>query len=104
MNNINIGPYDIFINKTRLDDDTFGEYSPFPHPVIHVDDRLSPKIESCTVLHEIFEAITDIYELPLTECHIRVLEATLAQVIKSNPKYFQTLVNDICGDTFDQKI
>ena len=95
MNKINIGPYEIFINKARLDDETFGEYSPFPHPVIHVDDRLSPKIETTTVLHEIFEAITDIYELPLTECHIRVLEASIAQAIISNPKYFERMIFDL---------
>ena len=60
MKKITLGPYDIHINKTRFEDNTFGEYKSFPSPVIMIDDRLSPKIESLTILHEIIEAIIDI--------------------------------------------
>ena len=93
MKKITLGPYDIHINKTRFEDDTFGEYKSFPSPVIMIDDRLSPKIESLTILHEIIEAIIDIYDLPLDECHVRVLEMSLGQIIKNNP--------DVIKDIFD---
>jgi len=98
VSKVNIGPYDINVHKTRFEDqdtDIFGEYKAFPSPVILIDERLSPKMEYLTIVHEIIEAICDIYDLPLDECHIRVLEMSIGQIVKENPKLVEEIIHAV---------
>ena len=52
-------------------------------------------MEYLTIVHEIIEAICDIYDLPLDECHIRVLEMSIGQIVKENPKLVEEIIHAV---------
>lgn len=80
----------ILANEGRI-----GEYSPFEQK-IKIDSSLSKQQKNETVIHEILEAINDIYELGLEhDEQLCKLSVALHQITVDNPELLNVL--NSCG-------
>lgn len=62
----------------------FGCYQSYPHPTITIGQQ-SQSVLAGTILHESLHAISDLYELDLSEHQVRVLEQCLVSLLRQNP-------------------
>ena len=84
MEPLKLGPYNITIERPVLEEKTYGSYEGFPDAVIKIDGRLDGKTVVLTLIHELFEAVIDMYDMPLDETHVRILELTVGRFIEDN--------------------
>lgn len=88
-------PITIGINKINVkyleDLDCFGTYSSYPEPTICLGPQ-SPNVVAYTLFHECIHAISDFYELGLTEHQVRVLEQTIPDLLKNNPSLTSNII------------
>ena len=102
--NIKVGALDVPVIHKKLDDSIWGQYNPYPEPVIWLHEGLDPKHEALTLLHEIIECIVDTYGLQVSEGAIRVLENVLGTLVIENPEEALRWVSRICSTDFNEKI
>tara|TARA_Y100001938_G_C8056464_1_gene414652 strand:+ start:1305 stop:1601 length:297 start_codon:yes stop_codon:yes gene_type:complete len=97
MNTVKLGPYNIQVERQLLDDKTYGSYEGFPDSLIIVDARLEGKAMVLTFIHEIIEAIIDMYDIPLGETHVRILELTVGRFVEDNPELVRGWLEVLSG-------
>jgi len=102
--NIKVGALDVPVVHKKLDESIWGQYNPYPTPVIWLQEDLDPKHEALTLLHEIIECIVDTYGLQVSEGSIRVLENVLGLIAMENPEEVIRWVSRLSKSTFDEKI
>jgi len=74
--------------------DHFGEFNSFPRHEIKIGP-IRGEMAALTLIHETFEAICDIYDLPLKENHIRCLEHAVAGLIVRSPELVDWVVSEL---------
>jgi len=80
--------------KQELDLSYFGEFRSFPNHEIAIGP-VRDDIAALTVIHEVFEAIADIYDLNLKETHIRCIEHALAGLIVRSPEMVDWAISEL---------
>ncbi|MEG3071033.1 MAG: hypothetical protein HQP61_02200 [Peptococcaceae bacterium] len=86
---LKIGPHSICVSVKEgltVDRDHCGEYSP-RELAITLDASLAKRHDEI-LLHEIIEAVCDIYDLDIDHHHLTVLSSALCQVLKDNKIVF----------------
>ena len=78
----------------ELDLSHFGEFRSFPNHEI-VIGPIRDDIAALTIIHEVFEAIADIYDLNLKETHIRCIEHALAGLIVRSPEMVDWVISEL---------
>lgn len=74
--------------------DHFGEYRSFPHHEIAIGP-VRGEVAALTAIHEVLEAICDIYDLNLKEIHIRCIEHALAGIIVRSPEMVDWVISEL---------
>lgn len=82
------------IMESPEDEGVFGFSHTFPESAAYYNSCLSPKSQATTSLHEILHCVDGIYELGLTETHVRILEQSLCQILQ-NKAYAKWLCENI---------
>ena len=89
---IKIGGYIVsveFVNNLMTDRQHTGEYHPRIQ-TIKIDKDCSEQEREEVFVHEMMEAITAIYDIPLKHRDLSLLATVLHQVIVDNPEAFKT--------------
>jgi len=90
-NKIKIGGYLVsvdFTNHIMTDRGNIGEYKPRTQ-TITIDKDCSKQQSEETLIHEILEAITSIYDISIEHKDLSNMATVLHQVIKDNPDIFK---------------
>lgn len=88
---IKIGGYLVsvdFTNNIMTDRGRIGEYKPRTQ-TIAIDKDCSKQQSEETLIHEILEAITSIYDISIEHKDLSNMATVLHQVIKDNPDIFK---------------
>jgi hypothetical protein len=87
---VKIGGYTITVHKKNMEDrSNLGEYHNFTQE-IWLDEGLTEQQCEEIFLHEIFEAIKDIYSLDYAHEILNINGVVLHAIIKDNPEIFRT--------------
>ena len=76
------------VNNIMTDRGRLGEYQPRTQ-IIKIDKDCSEQQKEETFLHELFEAITSIYDIDIEHKDLSNMVTVLHQVIKDNPEIFK---------------
>lgn len=97
---INLGGLEIYIHKQPMngspDEFLFGTWSQGPIPTITINSSCTEALQARTLLHEVLEAVNDLYGIALQEEQIKALETGLADAISRNPATTVALVRGLC--------
>lgn len=85
MDRIRVGCLDILVHFADLED-CFGIYESSPKPKITLDRSTEHPCRAMTMVHEFLHAVSDIYDINLTEHEVRLLETGLCQFMRDNPQ------------------
>jgi hypothetical protein len=89
---IKIGGFTVdveFVENLMLEDNHRGEYS-LRTQIIKIDKATTKQSIEETFIHEMLEAMTNIYDIDIAHKDLSNLATVLHQVIKDNPEVFKT--------------